>query len=90
MLLEISLTRYANCPSWEKIICRGPEPGTIFKVWSGASSNLPFNEEKEEVISKLMAHKIEFNTYDYAIDNIFRDVQSIDVMEQYGSSITGQ
>ena len=46
---------------------------------------LVFNEEKEEVISKLMAHKIEFNTYDYAID-----VQSIDVMEQYGSSITGQ
>ena len=51
---------------------------------------LVFNEEKEEVISKLMAHKIEFNIYDYAIDNIFRDVQSIDVMEQYGSSITGQ
>ena len=51
---------------------------------------LVFNEEKEEVISKLMAHKIEFNTYDYAIDNIFRDVQPIDVMEQYGSSITGQ
>ena len=51
---------------------------------------LVFNEEKEEVISKLMAHKIEFNTYDYAIDNIFRDVQSIDIMEQYGSSITGQ
>ena len=37
-----------------------------------------------------MANKIEFNTYDYAIDNIFRDVQSIDFMEQYGSSITGQ
>ena len=51
---------------------------------------LVFNEEKEEVISKLMANKIEFNTYDYAIDNIFRDVQPIDVMEQYGSSITGQ
>ena len=51
---------------------------------------LVFNEEKEEVISKLMAPKIEFNTYDYALDNIFRDVQSIDIMEQYGDPITGQ
>ena len=46
--------------------------------------------EKEEVISKLMAPKIEFNTYDYALDNIFRDVQPIDIMEQYGDPITGQ
>lgn len=51
---------------------------------------LVFNEEKEEVISKLMAPKIEFNTYDYALDNIFRDVQPIDIMEQYGDPITGQ
>lgn len=51
---------------------------------------LVFNEEKEEVISKLMAPKIEFNTYDYALDNIFRDVQPIDIMEQYGNPITGQ
>ena len=39
---------------------------------------LVFNEE------------IEFNTYDYALDNIFRDVQPIDIMEQYGDPITGQ
>ena len=51
---------------------------------------LVFNEEKEEVISKLMAPKIEFNTYDYALDNIFRDVQPIDIIEQYGDPITGQ
>ena len=51
---------------------------------------LVFNEEKEEVISKLMASKIEFNTYDYALDNIFRDVQPIDIIEQYGDPITGQ
>ena len=53
-------------------------------------TQLVFNEEKEEVISKLMATKIEFNTYDYALDNIFRDVQPIDIMEQYGDPITGQ
>ena len=27
---------------------------------------------------------------DYALDNIFRDVQPIDIMEQYGDPITGQ
>lgn len=53
-------------------------------------NELIFNEEKEEVISKLMAPKIEFNTYDYALDNIFREVQPIDIMEQYGDPITGQ
>ena len=60
------------------------------KIIEKLQDELVFNEEKEEVISKLMAPKIEFNTYDYALDNIFRDVQPIDIMEQYGDPITGQ
>ncbi len=61
-----------------------------FDIIEKLQDELVFNEEKEEVISKLMAPKIEFNTYDYALDNIFRDVQPIDIMEQYGDPITGQ
>lgn len=46
--------------------------------------NLVFDEEKEEVISKILSEKINLNIYDYAIDNIFNDVEPLEVMEQYG------
>lgn len=45
---------------------------------------LVFDEEKEEIISKLLQKDIKFNIYGYGIDNIFNDVESIDVMEPYG------
>lgn len=45
---------------------------------------LVFEEEKEEVISKLLAHNINLNIYDYAIDNIFYNVDSLDILEPYG------
>lgn len=43
-----------------------------------------FDEEKEELISKLLSKNINMNIYDLGIDNIFDDVQSIDIMEPYG------
>lgn len=49
-----------------------------------------FDDEREEVISKLLSNNINLNTFDYAIDNIFTNTQSIDIMEPYGSSVTGQ
>lgn len=49
-----------------------------------------FDDEKEEIISKLLSSNINLNTFDYAIDNIFTNTESIDVMEPYGSPITGQ
>lgn len=49
-----------------------------------------FDDEKQEVISKLLADCIEFNTYDYSIDNILNDIEPIDIMEQYGNPITGE
>lgn len=33
-----------------------------------------FDEEKQEIITKLMASNIKFNVYDYQIDNILPDV----------------
>lgn len=46
--------------------------------------NIVFDEEKEEIISRLLNKDIELNIYDFAIDNIFNDVEAIDIMEAYG------
>ena len=49
-----------------------------------------FFDEREEVISKLLSNHIDLNIFDYAIDNIFTNTESIDIMEPYGDPITGQ
>lgn len=46
--------------------------------------DIVFDEEKEELISKLLSKNININIYDFAIDNIFNDVETINVMETYG------
>ena len=49
-----------------------------------------FQDEKDELISKLLYSPNEINTFDYAIDNIFTNADSIDIMEPYGDPLTGQ
>lgn len=49
-----------------------------------------FFDEREEVISKLLSNHIDLNIFDYAIDNIFTNTESIDIMEPYGDPIIGQ
>ena len=46
--------------------------------------DIVFDEEKQELISKLLSKNININIYDFAIDNIFNDVEAINVMETYG------
>ena len=46
-------------------------------------------EEKEELISKLLSNKIDINIYDYGIDNIFTNSDSTDIMEPYGEYTKG-
>lgn len=36
-----------------------------------------FDEEKQELITKLMRDRIEFNVFDYQVDNILKDVTVI-------------
>ena len=50
---------------------------------------LVFDEEKEEVISKLSEAKIDFNIYDYSLDEILAHIEEINVMENYGDKIRG-
>ena len=45
---------------------------------------LILDEEKEEVISKLSEAKINFNIYDYSLDDILAHIEEVDVMEDYG------
>lgn len=45
---------------------------------------LIFDEEKEEVISKLCEAKIDFNIYEYNLDAILAQIEEINVMENYG------
>lgn len=45
---------------------------------------LVFDEEKEEVISKLLKEKIDMNIYDFGLDVILHDVKTIDMIEPFG------
>ena len=45
---------------------------------------LVFDEEKEEVISKLSEAKINFNIYDYSLDKVLANIEEVNVMENYG------
>ncbi|OSA96683.1 UNVERIFIED_ORG: hypothetical protein B2H98_07965 [Clostridium botulinum] len=49
-------------------------------------NNLVFDDEREEIISKLLAKEISFNVYDYNLDTILVDIESIDMMEPYGDA----
>jgi len=53
------------------------------------SEELVFDEEKEEVISKLCEGKIDLNIYDYSLDEILANIEEIDVMEAYGDQVRG-
>lgn len=43
-----------------------------------------FDEEKEEIISKLLDEHIELNVIDYEIDFILHDIDSVQIIEAYG------
>ena len=45
---------------------------------------LVFDNEKDEIISKLMEEDLEINVYDYNLDMILADTDVIDMMEPYG------
>lgn len=50
---------------------------------------LVFDEEKEEVISKLSESKINFNIYDYGLDEILANIEELNVIEDYGDQARG-
>ena len=53
-------------------------------IIESVQNNLVFDDEKEEIISKLLSPEIHLNIYNYSIDNIFDDVETINMIETYG------
>lgn len=49
---------------------------------------LIFEEDKEEIISKLCEAKIDFNIYDYSLDTVLADIQEVEYMDDFGSHIS--
>lgn len=45
---------------------------------------LVFDNEKNEIISKLMEDHLDINLYNYNLDMVLADMESIDMMEPYG------
>ena len=50
---------------------------------------LIFDEDKKEIISKLSEAKIDFNIYDYGLDEILSHIDELNVMEDYGDKVRG-
>ncbi|OOM82458.1 hypothetical protein CLPUN_01600 [Clostridium puniceum] len=50
-------------------------------------NELIFEEDKEEIISKLSEAKIKLNIYDYGLDEILAHIQEVDVMEDFGEKV---
>lgn len=47
---------------------------------------LVFDVEKQEIIEKLYEENLDINVYDYNLDAIIADIESIDMMEPYGEN----
>lgn len=52
-------------------------------------NELIFEEDKEEIISKLSEAKIDFNVYDYGLDELLAHIQEIEYMEDFGDKVRG-
>lgn len=52
-------------------------------------NELIFEDDKEEVISKLSEAKIDFNIYDYGLDEILAHIQEVEYMEDFGTKVRG-
>lgn len=52
-------------------------------------NELIFEEDREEIISKLSEGKIDLNIYDYGLDEILAHIQEVEYMEDFGSKVRG-
>lgn len=52
------------------------------------NKEMVFEDEKEEIISKLCEGKINFNIYDYGLDKILADIQEVEYVDDFGDHIS--
>lgn len=53
------------------------------------NKEMTFQEDKEEIISKLSQAKIDFNIYDYGLDEFLTHIQEVEYMEDFGDKLRG-
>lgn len=46
--------------------------------------SMVFDDEKEEIITKLASRNIHLNIYDYGLDQYFIDTEEVNIIEQFG------
>jgi hypothetical protein len=72
----------------------GAEEGAKCEIYKTASfieeinKELVFEDEKEEIISKLCEAKINFNIYDYSLDTVLANIQEVEYMDDYGTNVS--
>jgi hypothetical protein len=72
----------------------GAEEGAKCEIYktetfiNAINKELVFEDEKEEIISKLCEAKVEFNIYDYNLDTVLADIQEVEYMEDFGDYIS--
>ncbi|WP_459479917.1 hypothetical protein [Clostridium saccharoperbutylacetonicum] len=72
----------------------GAEEGAKCEIYktetfiNAINKELVFEDEKEEIISKLCEAKVEFNIYDYSLDTVLADIQEVEYMEDFGDYIS--
>ena len=69
----------------------GAEEGAVCEIYKTETfieeinKELIFEEDKEEIISKLCEAKIKFNIYDYSLDTVLTNIQPVEYMEDFGT-----
>ena len=71
----------------------GAEEGAKCEIYkTGAfikeiDKELIFEDDKEEIISKLCEAKINFNIYDYSLDTVLANIQEVEYMEDFETHV---
>ncbi|EHI97222.1 MULTISPECIES: hypothetical protein [unclassified Clostridium] len=81
-------------PRFEVFTQLGAEEGAKCEIYKteafieAINKDLIFEEDKEEIISKLCEAKVNFNIYEYGLDEILADVQEVESMEDFGDHLS--
>ncbi|OOM11301.1 hypothetical protein [Clostridium saccharobutylicum] len=53
------------------------------------NEEMTFEEDRAEIVSKLSEAKIDFNIYDYGLDELLAHIQEVEYMEDFGDKVRG-
>lgn len=53
------------------------------------NEEMTFEEDRAEIVSKLSEAKMDFNIYDYGLDELLAHIQEVEYMENFGDKVRG-